>query len=263
MIFKWILFAVLSASHINQVENTIRDEDDGIQTLEKRRGESHYLISKPQLLTFLARTNAEANNRTRKHGYNFSEKLKRWRVRRGTKKSKKDKKVYIHVEPVMESPYAITGGFDLNGNIQCNWTAKSRSNIKLYTDSPHIGRRRGSIETYIGIQYTRNYYIYGQVFFHAQNIEMGHCLYVADTYERPCKSISCRERPVMCSRSAPGHPESSNIVENYNTNYIGGVVRLKRGSTIRLGVLSGHHKDMARSVKIDNSTCYFGAFAVS
>ncbi|CAH1803250.1 unnamed protein product [Owenia fusiformis] len=163
---KFIFLVTIAASYVEQIQNSSikhrgeHFEGTIFETSLEKLGDSH--SSKPQSLTFLNQNNAETSFRKRIIPESkFKGNAKKSRLRRATRKSRKNKKINIHAVPVMKSPYALSGRFDLNGNIQCNWTAKSRSNMKLYTDSPHQGSR-GSIETYIGIQYTRNYYIYGQ-----------------------------------------------------------------------------------------------------
>ncbi|CAH1777427.1 unnamed protein product [Owenia fusiformis] len=177
------------------------------------------------------------------------------------RKSKKSRRGSIHVIPKIKSKYPLATSFDKHGNINSNWEAVSttRSNLKLRIDSP----RNASLynAAYIMVKYTGNYFVYGQVFFHGQKHEMGHCLHVADTY-KPCSETTCDDKEVMCSRTAAGHPENDNIVYNINTNYVGGVVYLKRYSTIRLAIDVKQNINKAKSIELDTSLCYFGAFSV-
>ncbi|CAH1777278.1 unnamed protein product [Owenia fusiformis] len=172
------------------------------------------------------------------------------------RQSRKYRRASIHVTPKQDNP-SVPVAFDPQGNIRCMWQTESRPvNMKLYLDSP-----RGYNEAYIGVRFSGHYYVYGQIFFHGKNVEMGHCLYAAETY--PCRPKSCVERPILCSRSAPGHPVNAKDVENINTNYIGGNFYLKRGSTIRVGVVANVHRNAYRStVNIDKSMSYFGAFSI-
>ncbi|CAH1802792.1 unnamed protein product [Owenia fusiformis] len=114
---------------------------------------------------------------------------------------------------------------------------------------------------YIEVKRTGQYFIYGQVFFHGEDHEMAHCLHVADKYT-PCSETTCGDRKVMCSRSAPGHPETRKKVQNVNTNYIGGVVYLQKGSTIRLAIDVDLNMNKEKAIVLDKLMCYFGAFAV-
>ncbi|CAH1777275.1 unnamed protein product, partial [Owenia fusiformis] len=214
-----IILMSVAASYMDQVQNHLIQPDvkDKAPLTITKRNNGDSLNSILQIQSQNTKSDGIKRHYPHYDGHIFKERTKRPRVRRATRRGKKTKKAHIHVVPVMTSPFALSGTFDLKGNIQCNWTAQSRHNMKLYIDSPHKGSR-GFTEAYIAVKHTGNYFIYGQVFFHAQNIEMGHCLYVADTYKRPCDSQLCRERRVMCSRSAPGHPEDAKRVENYNTN---------------------------------------------
>ncbi|CAH1777430.1 unnamed protein product [Owenia fusiformis] len=180
------------------------------------------------------------------------------------KKTKKAKIPSIHVIPkIQNNERPIPASFDKQGNINSAWEVKSSFNMRFIIDSRPRNESICFNEAYIVIKYTGSYFIYGQIFFHGQNHEMGHCLYVADRY-RPCgcSRASCEDRKVMCSRSTPGHPLSYKIVQNINTNYIGGIVYLKKGSTIRLGVDANEDISMKKSIELDTSMCYFGAFAV-
>ncbi|CAH1777277.1 unnamed protein product [Owenia fusiformis] len=184
--------------------------------------------------------------------------LKGRRIKRSSqkrpRKSRKYKRAFIHVSPKNDNPHVsdVPVEFDPKGNIRCMWQDESRLKMNLFLDSP-----RGYNEAYIGIKYPGYYFVYGQIFFHGQNVEMGHCLYTSDTY--PCKPPKCTETSLLCSRSAPGHPENSKDIENLNTNYIGGIFYLKRGSTIRLGVITKGH---GSKVIIDKAMSYFGAFSI-
>ncbi|CAH1803344.1 unnamed protein product [Owenia fusiformis] len=187
------------------------------------------------------------------------------RARKSRRKGPKAKKVAsIHMVPKTgNNLHPIIGSFDQQGNINSDWEAQSRVNMKFIIDSRPRDGLKCFNEALIVIKYTGSYFLYGQIFFNGRDHEMGHCLYVADSY-RPCGCLraSCGERKVMCSRSSPGHPRHYNEPQNVNTNYVGGVMFLRKGSTIRLGVESKYSTDMSKTIEIDKSMCYFGAFAV-
>ncbi|CAH1777423.1 unnamed protein product [Owenia fusiformis] len=180
---------------------------------------------------------------------------------RSVKRKKKGRRASIHVIPDIQSEYPLPGSFDKHGNINGKWVVESNTNTKmgLIIDSPKDPSSYNA--AYIQVKRAGQYFIYGQVFFHGENHEMAHCLHVADTY-KPCSEITCDDRKVMCSRSAPGHPETIAKVQNVNTNYIGGVVYLQKGSTIRLAIDVNLNINKEKAIELDKSLCYFGAFAV-
>ncbi|CAH1777432.1 unnamed protein product [Owenia fusiformis] len=174
-------------------------------------------------------------------------------------KLKYSEKASIHVVPKLNSMHH-SRAFDRHGNINGSWEAVSRTNMKLIINQPRNASDFN--EAVIVVRSTGNYFIYGQILFHGKNHEMGHCLYASDSY-KPCWKATCEDRKVMCSRSAPGHPTSiKGLPENINTNYIGGIVYLKQGSAIRLGVVANQHVMIKEPIQFDKTMCYFGAFSV-